>query len=161
MPTHIPSHIPGLVTATGSYLRRMNLSSCGCRVHLWAFRCQKLSAARLPAPLPVHIGHLQKFLLRVELPQLRPTQPVLRRVQITGRRFMVSTCGRCVCSRRLLKDNYLFVALVARENRVVAVDQAECIRKLDRGAEFAVQIGNRHRVNKFWISVDAVRADTI
>jgi hypothetical protein len=51
--------------------------------------------------------------------------------------------------------------LAARERRIVAADQAECINATDSGAEFAVQVGNRHRVNKFWISVDAVRADTI
>ena len=51
--------------------------------------------------------------------------------------------------------------MAARERRVVAVDQAECIDAADSGAKFAVQVGNRHRVNKFWISVDAVRADTI
>ena len=30
---------------------------------------------------------------------------------------------------------------------VVAVDQAECIDATDCGAKFAVQVGNRHRVN--------------
>jgi hypothetical protein len=51
--------------------------------------------------------------------------------------------------------------LAARERSVVAVDQAECIDATDCGAKLTMQVGNRHRVNKFWISVDAVRADTI
>jgi hypothetical protein len=51
--------------------------------------------------------------------------------------------------------------LATRESRVVCGDQAECINATDSSAEFTVQVGNRHRVNKFWISIDAVRTDAI